>query len=344
MARFSPPGNVSDLTRPADLQAWSDAVSGLIDAHIPSGDQMFNQVTHPRPDLHQRRMPWLAIPQTVADHEPVETMRAQVDDPANRRDSSRGQNEYCEWFTARNAAGGVVSVDFTTELPDYWTFLGQHLSPAELGGIYRQFYPAATDAELYSGGTYNKMNPWNTTRGAMHLIGQINTLNPDALGVIRGGVPWRFDPAGNVADVQDCGQGVFHADPTIVANVNRMAREGRALAIADPIGVYIIDIDTSGWETPDGSDPRRLITLSRGTPPMHARIAPPAGAAYMLGDVRIAGEPIRWGSQIAERMFVGVTMAVGPPGEFRFTTGEICGAAPPASPAAAVLRERKRDA
>src|ERR1043165_1992723 len=136
MARFSPPGNVPDLTRAADLQAWSDAVSGLIDAHIPTGNPLFNQVTHPRPDLPPRRMPWLAIPQTVADHEPVETMRAQVDDPANRRDANRGQNEYCEWFTARNAAGTIASVDFTTELPDYWRFLGAHLSPAELGNIY----------------------------------------------------------------------------------------------------------------------------------------------------------------------------------------------------------------
>jgi hypothetical protein len=343
MARFSPPGNLTDLTRPEHLQAWSDAVSALIDDHIPSGNQLFNQVTNPRPNLRPRRIPWLAIPQTVADHKPVAVMRAQVDDPANRRDDSRGQNEYCEWFTAKNAAGAVISVDFTTELPDYWRFLGSHLSPSQIGDIYRELYPAATDAELFTGGAYNPLNPWNTTRGAMHLIGEINTLSPDALGVISAGVPWRFDSAGHVVDVQDCGQGRFHADPTIVANVNRMAREGRALAIADPIGVYIVDIDTSGWTTPDGSDPRWLITLSRGTPPMHARIAPPAGATFLLGDVRIAGEPIRSGSQIAERMFVGVTMAVGPPGEFHFTTGEICVGASLAA-AAAVPRERKRDA
>src|ERR1700738_2044369 len=100
MPRFSPPGMLSDLTRDADLQAWSDAVSGLLDRHIPTGGQMFNPVTHPRPDLRHRRTPWLAIPQTVADHQPVEATRIQVDDPANRRDSSGGQNEYAEWFTA----------------------------------------------------------------------------------------------------------------------------------------------------------------------------------------------------------------------------------------------------
>ncbi|HKS22835.1 MAG TPA: hypothetical protein VJZ76_08570 [Thermoanaerobaculia bacterium] len=344
MPRFSPPGNLADLTRPEHLQAWSDAVSALVDAHIPAGNQLFNQVTHPRPDLHPRRIPWLAIPQTVADHKTVEATRAQVDAPVNRRDAIDGQNEYCEWFTARDGTGKVVSVDFTTELPDYWRFLGSHLTPAQIGDIYRQLYPSATDADLFTGGNYNPFNPWNTTRGAMHLIGQINTLNPDALGVIAGGVPWRFDSAGHVVDFQDCGQGQFHADPTIVANINRMAREGRALAVADPIGVYIVDIDTSGWETPDGSDPRSLIALSRGTPPMHARIAPPAGAPWALGDVRIAGEPIRWGSQIAERMFVGITMAVGPPGEFHFTTGEICVGAAAAPAAVAALRERKRNA
>ena len=46
---------------------------------------------------------------------------------------------------------------------------------------------------------------------------------------------WRFSAAGRVLDVQDCGMGQFHADPTIVANINRMAREGRAIKyVFDP--------------------------------------------------------------------------------------------------------------
>lgn len=330
MPRFSPPGNLTDLTRDADLQAWSDLVSSLLDGHITAGGQLFNPVTSPRPNLETRRIPWLAIPQTVADHRSVEATRVQVDNPANRRNGSVGQNEYCEWFTRRSSPGGeVLSVDLTTELPEYFEFLSApgRLSPAELGNVYRQLYPAATDAELRSGGgAYDPLNRWNTSDGAMHLIGRINDLEPNALGVIQGSVPWRFSAAGRLLDVQDCGMGVFHADTSIVANINRMAREGRAITVADPIGIYIIDVDTSGWVPPDGSDPRELLTFSRGNPPMHLRVAPPAGATWGLHQVTIAGEPIRFGAQIAERTVVGVTMAVGPPGEFTFTTGYVCGA------------------
>ncbi|HEY0158900.1 MAG TPA: hypothetical protein VGF28_16570 [Thermoanaerobaculia bacterium] len=324
-SRFSPPGHLTDLTRDADLQAWSDTVSALVDVHVSPGGQLFNRVTSSRTGLTRRRIPWLAIPQTVADWRTVEATRARVDDPANRRSGGSGQNEYSEWFTTRGPAGEVLQVDLTTELPEYWRFLGQRLSDAELGNVYRQLWPSATDAELHSGGNYNPLNVWNTTRGAMHLIGVINTLSPDALGVMSAGIPWRFSTAGRVIDVQDCGMGVFHADTTLVANINRMAREGRAIASDDPVGVYIVDVDTSGWETPDGSDPRDLVTFSRGDPPMHARVMPPPGAPFRLADVRIAGEPIRFGSQIAERTVVGVTMAVGPPGEFTFTSGIVCG-------------------
>jgi len=326
MARFSPPGGLTDLTRDADLQAWSDTVSALLDARIPEGGQLFNPVTRPRGDLQSRSVPWIAMPQTVWDHRPREAARAQVDDPANRPDSRTGQNEYTEWFTHRDPADGeVVGVDLTTELPDYWRFLGERLSPTELGNVYRQLYPAAADAELRDAtGNYDPRNPWNTTRGAMHLIGEINTLAPDALGVVAGAVPWRFRAPGEVVDVQDCGLGVFHADPSIVANLNRIAREGRAITLRDPIGVYIIDLDTTGWETPDGSDPAELVTFSRGNPPMHARIAVPEGRGFRLCDVKIAGERIRWGAQIAERTVVGITAAVGPPGEFTFADGIRC--------------------
>lgn len=251
----------------------------------------------------------------------------QVDDPANRRNSGDGQNEYCEWFTRRSSPGGdVQQVDLTTELPEYFELLAQRLSRAELGNVYRQLYPAATDAQLFTSGAYNPRNRWNSHDGAMHLIGDINDLDPNALGVIAGALPWRFSAAGRVLDVQDCGMGQFHADPTIVANINRMAREGRAITVGDPIGVYIIDVDTSGWKTPDGSDPRSLLTFSRGAPPMHLRVAPPPGAAFRLSEVTIGGEPIRFGAQIAERTIVGITMMVGPPGEFTFTTGITCGA------------------
>jgi len=327
MPRFSPPGGLKDLTDDARLQAWSDAVSGLLDGHIRPGGQLFNNVTNPRTDLEPRRIPWLASPQTVYDHRKRDDARRQVDDPANRPSSGDGQNEYTEWFTRRDADGVVTRVDITTELPDYWNFIAGVLPAQRIGDIYRTIFPEATDDALRRDGAYDPNNPFNTSRGAMHLIGEINTLEPDALGVIGGAVLWRFNAAGRVIDAQDCVRGpapVFHADPTIVANINRMAREGRAITIADPFGVYILGVDTEGWACPDGSDPAALVTYHRGEPPMHAIVAVPPDKAFRLGDVTIGGIPITSGSQIAERTTVGITMLVGPPGEFTLTRGINC--------------------
>lgn len=220
-----------DLTRNEHLQAWSDTVSRLLDRRITPGGQLFNNITRtsPRTDLKPRRIPWLASPQTVYDHRKRDEARAQVDDPANRPNSGDGQNEYSEWFTRRDPDGVVTQVDITTELPDYWQYIGEVLTPTELGNVYRQLYPDATDDDLRTGGRYDPGNPFNKSRGAMHLIGEINTLNPDALGVIAGGLSWRFNAAGEVIDAQDCVSRrapVFHADPTIVANVNRWRARG----------------------------------------------------------------------------------------------------------------------
>ena len=35
------------------------------------------------------------------------------------------QDEYCEWSVARNADGKITKVMFTTEGPEYWTYLAK---------------------------------------------------------------------------------------------------------------------------------------------------------------------------------------------------------------------------
>lgn len=323
MPRFLPPGRLADLTRDADLQAWSDTISGAVDGLVRPGGQFFNPVTHPRADLTPRRIPWSAVPQTVFDFSRRAPARTQVDDPANRQDRRDGQNEYSEWFTLRHPADrAVVRVDVATELGEYWGFVASALDTrrTEFRDIVRQLYPSATEADLFNAAGYDPLNPFNTTRGALHLIGEINTL-PAALGVIGGGLALRTGDAGELLDIQDTipPPSTFHADPSISVNVNRLAREGRAITVGapggDPFGIYIFDVDTSGWRCPDGSDPRGLLTFSRGTPPQHVRVSA-EGRTFRLADVRIAGEPIRSGSQIAERTTVGIVMMVGPAGEF----------------------------
>lgn len=335
MPRFSPPGLLADLTTDAHLQGWSNVVNGALNGAIGSltsavgaeNVQLVNPLTTPIAGAKRRIIPWFTFAEDVWDFRRRAEARVHADDPANRRPATRGQNEYSEWFTHRDAGGNVTAVDVTTELPEYWDFLLANLSRAEITALYRAWAnPAASEAEIFSGpgGSYNRYNAFNTTRGTMHMINNINTLVA-ALGLIWDATIWRFNGTTPV-DVQDCGvNGPHHADPTVIAHFNRLSREGRFITMDDPVGVYILGIDTDGWKTPDGSPAENLVRFVRGTPPVRARIAPPPGSTFRLSDVTISGEPIRWGSQVAERTTVGVIASVSGPGLIRPARGRPCG-------------------
>lgn len=341
MARFSPPGNLTDLTADAHLQEWSDTLNGALNA--AATEQFVNPLTHPIANAQLRRIPWFTFPQDVWDYRPRAAARTYADHP-DRRVPTPGQNEYSEWHTHRDSSGDVVAVDVTTELPEYWELLGRRLTRPQLGAIYRRYVNAAVlDDELYfpgPGGAYDPENRWNKQDGAMHMINGINTLTA-AVGLISSATIWRVIGTTPV-DVQVCTTfGTHHADPTVIAHFNRLAREERYITLADPAGVYIFDIDTMGWETPDGSDPRLLISYNRGNPPVRARVGVRSGCGcgclpwppwrrprprprFKLSDVKICGEPIVSGSQIAERTTVGVIASVGPKGAIRPTASRPC--------------------
>lgn len=334
MARFSPPGMLSDLTRDEDLQAWSDLVDGALDGVIArlvaavgaDNAQLVNPLRDPIADARPRVIPWLTPPQAVYDSNRLADARTIVDADRMRE----RQDEYSEWYTHRDPSGNVVAVDVTTELPEYWQFLADTLPRPDFVALYRRYVDAAvTEADLFpGGGPYDPFNPFNTDRGAMHMICGINNLNA-ALGLIWNATIWRLTGS-QPSDVQDCGFAApHHADPTVIAHFNRLAREGRYITLADPVGVYILGVDTSGWRTPDGSDPRALVEVVRGTPAVRVRVGPPA-SAFTLSEVTIGGEPIRGGAQVAECVVVGLKAMVGEAGAVRPTRGTSCGSPEPA--------------
>ena len=52
--------------------------------------------------------------------------------------------------------------------------------------------------------------------------------------------------------------------PLAGITVNTLVREGYRLSLADPIGIYITDVSTSGW-TLNGQDASQYMRLVRGT-------------------------------------------------------------------------------
>lgn len=100
-----------------------------------------------------------------------------------------------------------------------------------------------------------------------------------------------------------------NSDPHIGAGVNALARQRADITLADPVGLYFDDLSTDGWETPDGSDPKSYWTYLRGDTEHRVRAAyrVPPEKGFSVGDITIAGRPIRFGSQIADFITIKLT-------------------------------------
>ena len=83
----------------------------------------------------------------------------------------------------RDATGNIVSIHFTCEAWDYFEFLGQH-APDKVLALYQEFIKPPVsktqlEADLFPGGTYDRLNKWNTALGAMHLTHIANNLGAE---------------------------------------------------------------------------------------------------------------------------------------------------------------------
>jgi hypothetical protein len=109
-----------------------------------------------------------------------------------------------------------------------------------------------------------------------------------------------------------------NSDPTIGSSVNALARLGAYVTLRNPVGLYMDHIDLSGWEAPDGKGVSDCVRVLRGTPDLIERmvVEVPEGRNFSVGDITIAGEPIRFGGQVAECItvkLIGLAHIVAPP-------------------------------
>jgi len=157
-------------------------------------------------------------------------------------------------------------------------------------------------------GEYNVYNKWNTTDGIVHLSAPPNYLTAEIqLGadatILRKNALGRIlvEPEALICCARYGGPD-RNSDPTIGAVVNAAARLGAFVTLKDPVGLYMDHIDLSGWEAPDKKAVTDCIHLVRGIPGMIERmeVKVPGHRGFMVSDIRIGGELIKYGGQIAE--------------------------------------------
>jgi hypothetical protein len=316
LEEFSPPGFLDELT-PLGRRSWSRHVAeqldgGVIgDASIPNDSpraQFFNPLGVPLTDDAARKaMAWGAFPRKLA-REPA-PRRWVLGEDRNR------QEEYCEWAAETDGRGRILRATFTTETPEYFHLLGA-VDPDRLVAVYREHVsPAVRPADLFSGSVYRPVNRWNLL-GAMHMIQGANTLGAAITLVAQSSIVRRGATPGtlltNANDLIRCGVNADmdrNSDPLIVGDVNALARQGAAVSLDDPAGLYLAGLTTPGWQAPDGSDPMDHWRITRGADGfgLRAVYAVPPERGFTVSDITINGRPIESPSQIAEFIEVRIT-------------------------------------
>jgi subtilisin family serine protease len=250
----------------------------------------------------------------------------------------RAQDEYCEWKAFRDDAGNIKRVVFTSEPPEYYQFLYDpgvasltKYSRALLVRLYQERCdgkPVAL-ADLEAAGAYDPGNKWNNDC-CVHLQHPANTLGAQINIAARAAI-LRSDPTGNLVTSikaliacdppsDQFGVPSRQSDPAIGDNVNKLARENRFLTLANPVGLYMVSLDTSGWTTPDDTDAQTFWKVLKGKGDkdprksmiVRAEFAVPESKKYTVSDIKIAGVPIKFGSQIAEQLEMRLGALFGP--------------------------------
>ena len=151
-------------------------------------------------------------------------------------------------------------------------------------------------------------NQWNHARGIVHFIMRINGMSP--LIKAEQDTPIR----GAVADNYDAMPLAFangtplytSADARFSLDIGVLSRQGLSVTVREPVGLYMIDWDDTGWEKPDGTPVGDYWRVVRGRPDAALRLEyeVPKAAGFVVGDIRIGGRPIRYGGQLAEHVTV----------------------------------------
>jgi hypothetical protein len=339
IAQFEPPGGLDDFDSiPNQRQAWSEFLSNTFQENIqnleqpvgPGHSQFYNPLIADTPvPSSQKKIHWRGFPLLIASKHPGNKRAAWEEAEHSLPSGERPQDEYLEWFVEKDAQGRILRVTFTCEGPEYWEAMA-HGYPLDYRGpktagsqgdkqkvleLYRRFVsPEVQLDDLFQNGQYNRLNKWNTSRGAMHLNQRNNTLRAE-INIAAAATILREDNGQLLTDADDLiqcakyGQAGRASDPLIGADVNELARSGFAVTLLNPVGLYIDSLDTTGWVTPNGKPASQFWKSIRGKPDLTVRAVfeIPSEEGFTVSDAKIGGSNIEFGGQIAEFIDVKLT-------------------------------------
>lgn len=292
--------------------AWSSMFSDHMAQFASKFPQFYDPIASETPaQLAPAGIVWSAFPATLRAKGLTSEARWRL------ADSSRDhQDEYCEWTATRDGDGNIRAVTFTTEIPEYWSHIGE-TEPELLLELYRRWASdEVTRDDLFDDGVYRRNNKWNDadSAGVVHLRQSSNTMLA-AIQLVADSTILRQRADGTpVTDRQELvrcgrlGEPLRNSDPQIAEVVNDAASMGAEVTLSDPLGLYLDGLQAAGIEAPDGADAADFWTVERGTAEFAVRavFTVPAERGYTVADLRIAGRPVTFGGQVADKVRVRI--------------------------------------
>ena len=256
------------------------------------------------------------------------------------------QDEYLEWASRHDEDGRLTKVTFVAEGYDYYSALFEHDEPAAVQ-LYRHFVGdntiRADDLRAHKGvyrrlndgsritvvdpGAFNPRNRFNINPGIVHLSHRANSLGAEVnlagvSGILRLKADGTLLDGNNEEELFCCCQGGNpnrNSDPSISKQAYQLVRGGNRYTLADPVGLYIAEVDNNRVTTPDGQSlTDDWWTVVRGSGfasvktsrVLRLEIAPPKGSKLTLEDLSIGGQPVRFAGQLARIMSVHLFVEV----------------------------------
>jgi hypothetical protein len=305
---FDPPANWDDFPRnrrkrEALRNLWSERVREMTERGV--GANYYNPLTTRIGDAQPAGVEWSAFPKPIEDGSQTLAQKLALADQRDR------QVEYCEWVVKKDSRGKITRVTFTSETVEYWRALWD-TDPDRVLALYRKLVsPDVPRADLETGTGYNPDNRWNRGGaqpdgvGAVHMTVDINTLDL-AIGVAAG--------ASSGGDDNPRGGGAFHADELIDLSVKRLVvRLNLRVSLSNPLGLYLQEPEFNRFELPPGAprsvQPGDFWTVVRGDRAngraLRAVYEVPTRLGFKVGDIKIDGNLIENGSQIARTLKSG---------------------------------------
>jgi len=305
LQQFSPPGNLTELDK-SGRAFWSDYVSTQMNK-FPSRAQFFNPLVAGDPPPAPRVVRWPAFPGSLSSAGSNEERWRAADERNN-------QDEYCEWGIEFDG-DAIARITFTTETPDYFeqmlkgnpdlclsvygSLVGRDVSATDLRDADGNWDPTNSANRSPDGKIAHLSEGSNNLFAAIALAAEATVLRE------KDGRP--VTEKGELVECGRLGVASRNSDPQIAVAINQLAADGAEISLADPPGLYLDQFLGAGINTPDDADAKQFWQpTARGDAEhvMRAVFEVPPERGYTVSDLEIQGQPIRFGSQVAERVQV----------------------------------------